>query len=35
MHFGDPNWKLVCAWHKGCDGNTTWAHRWEWVKVEK
>lgn len=35
MHFGDPRFKLVCVWHKGCDGNIHHAHRFEWVKVGK
>lgn len=35
MHFFDPNYRLVCVWHKGCDENPHHAHRFEWVKVEK
>jgi hypothetical protein len=35
MHFGDPRFKLVCKWHKSCDGDIHTAHRFEWVKVEK
>lgn len=35
MHFGDPNWKLVCVWHKGCNDNPHQAHRFQWVKIPK
>ncbi|MFJ5997559.1 hypothetical protein [Streptomyces sp. NPDC092370] len=34
-HFGDPRYKMVCAWHKPCDGNPNHPHRWDFVKREE